>query len=42
MDIGFERVMHILFCFIILCYIFFLVNVALSILSKSNLHPFCI
>ena len=30
------------FLFIMLCYIFFFVNVALSILSKSNLHPFCI
>ena len=30
------------FVFIMLCYIFFAVKVALSILSKSNLHPFCI
>ena len=30
------------FVFIMLCYIFFAVNVALSILSKSNLHPFYI
>ena len=30
------------FVFIMLCYIFSFVNVALSIVSKSNLHPFCI